>query len=262
MIPILFRIGPLEIPSYGVCLALGILLAWFFFNRQFKTAANKDELASLITYAVVAGFLGSRLNYILEHTEDIGSWSDLFHMIFSRSGLTVYGGLIAGVLFAIFYCRKHEIAVLPVLDAGAPAICIGYFFGRLGCQLSGDGDYGKPSTLPWAMAYPNGTVPTLERVHPAPVYEMILYAVIFCILLWYRRKKPAPGKVFSLFLILAGLERFGIEWIRLNRPVFLGLTEAQLVSVAVAIMGVILFLKLPSAVESPQSKRIRAGTAG
>src|SRR5262249_54299285 len=187
MIPILFRIGPLEIPSYGVCLALGILLAWLFFNRQFKTAANKDELASLITYAVVAGFLGSRLNYILEHAEDFVFWLDLFHLFFSRSGLTVYGGLVAGVLFAIFYCRKHEIAVLPVLDAGAPAICIGYFFGRLGCQLSGDGDYGKPSTLPWAMAYPNGTVPTLERVHPAPVYEMILYAVIFCILLWYRR---------------------------------------------------------------------------
>ena len=248
MIPILLKIGPLEIPSYGLCLATGILLGWIYFNRQFRTDPNREIISSLITYSVLAGFLGARVNYILEHTSDIASFADFFGMFFSRSGLTVYGGILAGIGFGYYYSRRHGLPTIQIMDAGAPGICIGYFFGRLGCHLSGDGDYGIPSNLPWAMGYPNGTVPTPPgvRVHPAPIYEMILYALIFAILVHLKRKQPAPGRIFALFLILAGIERFFIEFIRLNRPLLLGLTEAQIVSVVLVFLGV-WFLASPPA---------------
>lgn len=217
-------------------LATGILLAWIYFRKQFSQQENQDALASLITYAILAGLAGSRINYMLEHRDDIRSAGDFARMLFSRSGLTIYGGLIAGTLIAILYARKHRLPVRRILDAGAPAICIGYFFGRIGCQLAGDGDYGIPSTLPWAMAYPNGTVPTLERVHPTPIYEMILYSILFIILLAARKKLPA-GKTFALFLVLAGVERFLIEFLRTNSRILWGLTEAQIVSLVLVMIG-------------------------
>ena len=217
-------------------LATGILLAFAYFRRQFSPKENQDALASLITFAVLAGLAGARINYMLEHRDEIGGAADFFRMLFSRSGLTVYGGLALGTVAAILYARRHRLPVLRILDAGAPAICIAYFFGRLGCQLAGDGDYGIPSSLPWAMAYPDGTVPTLERVHPTPVYEMILYSVLFLVLLAARKKLP-EGKTFALFLVLAGVERFLIEFLRTNPRILWGLTEAQIVSVAVVIAG-------------------------
>ena len=241
MYPILFRIGPLEVPAFGVMLALGILLAWFYFRKQFPDD-NQEVLASLVTYAILAGLLGARLNYMMEHRTDIGSVGGFFSMLFSRSGLTVYGGLVAGALTGYWYARKHKLNVPRILDAGAQSICIGYFFGRLGCQLAGDGDYGTPSNLPWAMAYPNGTVPTLIRVHPTPLYEMLLYFFIFIILRAFR-KRLAPGKTFALFLILAGIERLLIEFIRTNQTVLWGLTEAQIVSVLLIVAGLAGILK-------------------
>lgn len=239
MLPILFRIGPVEIPAYGLCLATGILLGWFYFFRQFPNSSNKEVLGNLLLYSIFAGLLCSRLNYIAEHSDEIKSARDFVSMLFSRSGLTVYGGVLGGILTAYFYCRKHQLPVLPVLDAGAPAICIGYFFGRLGCQLAGDGDYGTPSNLPWAMSYPHGTVPTFQRVHPTPFYEMFAYAVIFVILLQLKKKEIPSGRLFFVFLILAGVERFAIEFIRLNPVLAIGLTEAQIVSLGLILLGVL-----------------------
>lgn len=237
MLPVLFKIGPIEIPSYGVCLATGILLGWLYFFRQFPKSQNKEVLGNLLLYSVFAGLLFSRLNYIAEHANEIHSAKDFFSMLISRSGLTVYGGLIGGIGTAILYARKHHLSAWKILDAGAPSVCIGYFFGRLGCQLAGDGDYGRPSNLPWAMAYPNGTVPTLQRVHPAPIYEMIAYAVIFMILVQLRKRALPEGLVFCIFLILAGVERFAVEFIRLNPVVAFGLTEAQIVSLVLMVIG-------------------------
>lgn len=245
MLPVLFRIGPLEIPAYGFMLAIGILLGWFYVMRQFPEGKNKEIIGNLLIYSVFAGLLCSRLNYILEHYSEINSFRDFLDMLISRSGLTVYGGVLGGILTAYLYSRKQNLPATRILDAGAPGICIGYFFGRFGCQLAGDGDYGTPSNLPWAMSYPHGTVPVFERVHPTPVYEMILYALIFLFLLQYRKRQSQPGRTFFFFLVLAGIERFGIEFLRLNPSVAFGLTEAQIVSVALVIAGVIGLAKLP-----------------
>lgn len=239
MIPVLFRIGPIEIPSYGVCLATGILLGWLYFFRQFGRSENKEVLGNLLLFSVFAGLFFSRLNYMAEHWKEIQTWKDFLFMLVSRSGLTVYGGIVGGIGTAYFYSRKHHLPVLKILDAGAPSICIGYFFGRLGCQLAGDGDYGTPSNLPWAMAYPHGTVPTLQRVHPTPFYEMAAYTVIFLILLQLKKRDLAPGRLFFIFLILAAIERFAIEFIRLNPVVAFGLTEAQIVSLILLLVGLL-----------------------
>jgi phosphatidylglycerol---prolipoprotein diacylglyceryl transferase len=239
MLPILFRIGPIEIPTYGLCLATGILLGWFYFFRQFPKSANKDVLGNLLLYSVFSGLLFSRLNYIAEHAGEINNAKDFFAMLISRSGLTVYGGILGGIATAYVYARKHHLPVMQIMDAGAPAVCIGYFFGRLGCQLAGDGDYGSPSNLPWAMAYPHGTVPTIQRVHPTPLYEMLAYAIIFAILVQLKKKELPAGRIFFVFLILAGIERFAIEFIRLNPVIAWGMTEAQIVSLALVVIGLL-----------------------
>ncbi len=236
MLPVLFRIGSLEIPSFGVMLSLGIFLAALYFIKQFSSR-ERETLMSLLTYSIFAGLIGARINYILEHLRDIQTFGQLLSAMFSRSGLTVYGGILIGTATAILYCKKHGLPIKKVLDAGAPAICIGYAIGRIGCQLAGDGDYGIPSSVPWAMAYPNGTAPVYVPVHPAPVYETILYVILFLALLKLKKRGLAEGKLFAVFLILAGLERFWIEFIRLNPVLFWRLTEAQIVSIVLICIG-------------------------
>jgi phosphatidylglycerol:prolipoprotein diacylglycerol transferase len=243
MYPVLIKIGNFEIPSFGVMLAVGILLAWIYFKRQFGSQVNQETIGALATYSILAGVAGARINYILEHASEIQSLSSFVSMLISRSGLTVYGGILAGTAFGAWYAKKHQLPVWKIMDSGALAICIGYFWGRLGCQLAGDGDYGTPSDLPWAMSYPRGTVPTFQRVHPTPIYDMILIAAIFAVLLAVKKHGPREGALFSLFLILAGTERFLIEFIRMNPPVLLGLTEAQIVSIALVLLGCFLIAR-------------------
>ncbi len=129
---------------------------------------------------------------------------------------------------------------LRLLDLAAPALAIGYAIGRVGCQLSGDGDYGEPWDGPWAMAYPDGTVPTDVPVHPTPIYETVTMGIV-AIVLWHLRNRFQPGVLFAVYLFLAGLERFLVEFVRRNEPVVAGLTEAQLLSLAMIIVGAFWF---------------------
>lgn len=247
MYPVLFKIGSIEIGSYGVMLALGILLAWWYFKRQFPSEINQERLSNLVIASIIAGLVGARINFMIEHAGEIQDLRDFFSMLFSRSGLTAYGGFLAGITAGYLYARKQGLPVLKVLDAGTFAMCIGYFFGRLGCQLAGDGDYGTPSNLPWAMAYPNGTVPTYERVHPVPVYEMILIALIFFILKRVQKHHAPDGSVFALFLMLFGLERFFMEFIRFNPKILWGITEVQFVSLGLMLTGAWMWIRIRKA---------------
>jgi phosphatidylglycerol---prolipoprotein diacylglyceryl transferase len=123
-----------------------------------------------------------------------------------------------------------------LLDTSAAPIAIGYAVGRIGCQVSGDGDYGIESDLPWAMAYPEGTVPTQDTVHPTPVYETLVMGLA-TLVLWHLRDRFAPGVLFGLYLVIAGVERFLVELIRRNDSVVSGLTLAQLFSLALLALG-------------------------
>ncbi len=120
----------------------------------------------------------------------------------------------------------------------ATALALGYAIGRIGCQVSGDGDYGIRSTLPWAMGYPHGTVPTPPgvRVQPTPIYETVAMCML-AYALWRLRDRVRPGVVFALYLVGSGLERFLVEFVRRNEVVFAGLTTPQLESLGLAVIG-------------------------
>jgi phosphatidylglycerol:prolipoprotein diacylglycerol transferase len=141
---------------------------------------------------------------------------------------------------------REKIPALVMFDACSPAAAVGYAIGRIGCQLSGDGDYGIPTTLPWGMSFPNGVVPTNDRVHPTPLYEFFIWMLIAYVL-WLLgnrvlKEKRSAGLVFSVYLILTGVARFLVEMIRLNPRSFFGMSNAQAASVASVLLGVVLFL--------------------
>ena len=138
----------------------------------------------------------------------------------------------------LLWARWRGFLGWELLDSAAAPIAIGYTVGRIGCQLSGDGDYGQPSDLPWAMSYPDGTVPTTDEVHPTPIYETLAMGVI-ALFLWHRRDRMAPGRLFALYLVLAGVERFLVEFLRRNEAVALGLTVAQWFSLAMVAWGAV-----------------------
>ncbi len=146
--------------------------------------------------------------------------------------------MIGGALGVVLWAWYRGFLGLVLLDLVAPALALGYAIGRCGCQLSGDGDYGKAWDGPWAMAYPDGTVPTDETVHPTPIYETLAMG-LGAWLLWQLRDRFRAGVLFALYLLYAGAERFLIEFLRRNEDTALGLTTAQLESLAMIAVGAI-----------------------
>jgi phosphatidylglycerol---prolipoprotein diacylglyceryl transferase len=183
---------------------------------------------------LVGGLVGSRLDFIIENYSDVKH--DLFGNLFSGSGLVWYGGVIGGAIGVFLWAWWRGFLTLALLDLAAPALAVGYAIGRCGCQLSGDGDYGKAWNGPWAMAYPDGTKPTDQTVHPTPVYETLTMGIV-ALVLWRLRDRFTNGTLFALYLLLAGTERFLVEFIRRNSDVAIGLTFAQLLSLAMMIAG-------------------------
>ncbi|HVA78572.1 MAG TPA: prolipoprotein diacylglyceryl transferase [Candidatus Binataceae bacterium] len=256
MIPVLFHIGPLTVYSYGLMMALGFLVAdWVVSTECRRRGISPDYASSLIVWAAVIGIASSRLLDIFNNFSSY--WADPKSMIFSGSGFVWYGGMIGGIIAVYFVSRRYGIPFLQTADMSAPALAIGQAIGRIGCLLSGDGDWGLPSTLPWAMAYPKAIVGwnsetvlklgpggTLVsgyfpgvRVHPTPIYEAILYTGVFLILWSLRKKGLTDGRLLYLYLILAGLSRFMVEFLRVNPRVFAGLSEAQVIAIGMMIVG-------------------------
>jgi phosphatidylglycerol:prolipoprotein diacylglycerol transferase len=184
--------------------------------------------------ALIGGVVGSRLYFIVENYDSVSD--DLVGNLFSGSGLVWYGGIIGGALAVLAWAWYRGFLGLALLDLAAPALALGYAIGRVGCQLSGDGDYGRAWDGPWAMSYPEGTVPTEEAVHPTPVYETLAMGLGAWIL-WQLRDRFRPGVLFALYLVYAGAERFLIEFLRRNEDAALGLTAAQLESIAIVAVG-------------------------
>jgi phosphatidylglycerol:prolipoprotein diacylglycerol transferase len=238
MYPHLFKIGPLQIHSFGAMVALAFLFALFLLNKELRRKGLDPELGSSITTAaMVGGLVGAKLYFVLFETPASMTWGETFKSIFSGSGLTFYGGFIVAAGAAIWVIRRRRMPILPVADALGIALSMGYAVGRIGCQLAGDGDYGVPTDLPWGMAYPDGVVPTLEKVHPTPVYETLMGLGI-CGILWTTRERILiPGLSFCLYLILTGLARFMVEFIRINSRVLWGLSDAQLISLVMMVVG-------------------------
>jgi phosphatidylglycerol:prolipoprotein diacylglycerol transferase len=287
MIPVLFKLGPLTVYSYGMMMAFGFLAADFVISSECKRRGlNPDFASSLVVWAAIAGIACSRLYSVIDNFSSY--MHDPWSIIFSGSGFVWYGGLIGGLLSSYFVARYFKINFWTAADMAGPALVIGQALGRIGCHLSGDGDWGMPTTLPWGVQYPNAivgwngnSVLKLDsqnhlvsafypgvHVHPTPIYEAILYMLIF-LFLWSRRKETkVPGQLFFLYMMLAGAARFMVEFLRVNPRVFMGLSEAQLIALAMMIIGTSLYLftarrgaiaEKPSAViPKPENQAVRA----
>jgi phosphatidylglycerol:prolipoprotein diacylglycerol transferase len=248
------HIGPLTLQTFGICFGLGFIAAGAVIHRRFGELGKPPDWAYEIAFAaLLGGLVGARAYFLIDNWDSVSD--DLLGNIFSGSGLTWYGGAIGGALAVIAWAAWRGILNLGLLDLASPALAIGYAIGRVGCQLSGDGDYGKPWDGPWAMAYPDGTVPTDEKVHPTPIYETLAMSAL-AIVLWTLRDRFRPGVLFAIYLFFAGLERFLIEFLRRNDDVALGLTEAQLLSLVMMAAGGIWFALKGSDRPGPDVKRI------
>jgi phosphatidylglycerol---prolipoprotein diacylglyceryl transferase len=303
VIPFL-HLGPLAIPTFGLMVACAMLVAFFVLRADLirrgliastdelpvksnsKTAAKHSANAEmLIAIPCLAGIIGAKLYHVLETPADF--FAHPLDELISPYGFAWFGGLLAGFAAFVWVGRRQKIPLLTVLDAGSPAAALGYGIGRIGCLLSGDGDYGIPTSLPWGMSFPNGLVPTTDRVHPTPIYEFVVACSIAWVL-WrlghlqilrsaferaslaakaagrtvrvpigdraFYRASPngvttlprwlRPGSVFAVYLVLTGLARFLVEFIRINPRSFFGMSNAQAGGLASIIAGVVLTLWL------------------
>src|SRR3954469_8818741 len=230
------HIGPLTLQTFGLMFALAFLAAGALIAKRLREIGKPVDWAYEIGFAaLIGGIVGSRIYFIVQNYSSVKS--DLIGNLFSGSGLVWYGGAIGGALAVLAWAWYRDFLRLTLLDLVAPALALGYAIGRCGCQLSGDGDYGKPWDGPWAMAYPDGTVPTTPTVHPTPIYETLAMG-IGAFILWQLRDRFRTGVLFAIYLVYAGTERFLVEFLRRNDSVALGLTAAQLESLAMAIAGI------------------------
>jgi phosphatidylglycerol:prolipoprotein diacylglycerol transferase len=238
------HIGPLTLGSYGLMVATGLICAFFILRADFARRGVSADAEAIIGITGLAGLAGSRLYHLLESPAEF--FADPWPQLFSTMGFAFVGAIIGGFVALVILAKRFRMPMLLMLDAASPAAAMGYGIGRIGCLISGDGDYGIPTSLPWGMSFPNGIVPTTDRVHPTPIYEFLVGILIFWIL-WRLGarglKTHAPnGIIFAAYLVLTGIARFLVEIIRINPRSFYGLTNAQAASVVSVLAGAALFV--------------------
>ena len=209
---------------------------WLFRRELDRAGLPKDAID-----AAFAGIFGGLLGAKLWWTAEFSDTAPLLTLLLSRGGLSWFGGFTLGLAAGLLVIRFKRLPLVPTLSAAAPALAIGHALGRLGCFLVGD-DYGKVSDLPWAVAFPEGLPPTLERVHPTQIYEAVALASIGSLLLTWRRHGRDDRLVLGAYFALAGATRFMIEFVRVNERVLGPLTVAHLASLAVTVTGVALMV--------------------
>jgi phosphatidylglycerol:prolipoprotein diacylglycerol transferase len=226
----------ISIKTFGVFFALNFVAWGALVNRRLREIGKPPDWAyEMVAAALIGGLVGARGYWLLQNHESFSLGN-----VLGGSGLIWYGGLAGGVVAVLLWGWRRGFLSLALVDMAGPGLALGYAIGRIGCQVSGDGDYGKAWNGPWAMGYPNGTVPTApgETVHPTPIYETLTMGLV-AYFLWRLRDRVRPGILFALYLVIAGVERFLIEFIRRNDDVALGLTAAQLWSLGQFVIGVV-----------------------
>ena len=247
----------LSIKTFGLFFALNFAAWGLLAARRLKEIGRPADWAyEMVTVALIGGLVGARGYYLLQN-HDALSLGD----VFGGSGLIWYGGLLGGVVAVLYWAWRKDFLSLDLLDLAGPCLALGYAVGRIGCQVSGDGDYGKDWGGPWAMGYPHGTVPTKpgETVHPTPIYETLTMGLL-AFFLWSLRDKVRPGVLFALYLVGSGLERFLVEFLRRNQDAALGLTAAQLESASLFIIGTVwiaVVLRRRGSILLPEDERRR-----
>lgn len=251
MFPELLRIGDFQITSFGVMVAVAFLVAFWVSGMEFERKGISRRLHEHIFLAsLLGGILGAKFLFLIENVplSDILSYPK--HYLLLRGGLTFYGGLFLALFASFVITKKYKESFWKVLDASAPALVIAYATGRIGCFLVGD-DYGIVSDLPWAMPFPKGSPPTLEAVHPTQLYETIVMLLVF-VVLWKIRKGERPvGWLAGIYLMLAGFERFLVEFIRntTESPIS-GLSVAQIMALFLILIGTLKYISVRKRSES------------
>ena len=247
MVPVLLKLGPITIYSFGAMMALAFLLAGYVVSIELRRSGNDPELAwSIVLWAAVGGIVGARLFYIFYDL--YGFLDHPVGFLLTGSGFVWYGGLIGGFVSVTVLIRHNRLSWLRTTDSIAPALALGQVIGRIGCQVSGDGDWGKPTSLPWGVSYPQAVIgwhqwasaaslPDDVRVHPAPVYETLAYSAIFLVLWQLRRRDLSAGAIFWAYLMSSSVARFLVECVRVEPVIGAGMTQAQWISIALFLLG-------------------------
>jgi len=266
------HIGPLTLGSYGLMVAIGLICGFFILRADFARRGVSADAEAIIGITGLSGLAGSRLYHLLETPKEF--FADPWPQLFSTMGFAFVGAIIGGFLALVILAKRFRMSVLLLLDAASPAAAMGYGIGRIGCMLSGDGDYGVATNLPWGMAFeplqPGSRIfgfiqidhgaldpsygrdvqglplDAIARVHPTPIYEF-LAAILIAWILWrlgarFLKTHAANGIIFAAYLVLTGIARFLVEIIRINPRSFYGLTNAQTASVVSVLAGVALFV--------------------
>ena len=226
MYPILFRFGSFEVTTFGVLVALGALAGLWIFRAELRRSRLSPEGADAALIGVLGGLACAKLIWAVEFRDD----APFLSLLFSRSGLSWFWGFLGGVGAGLWALRRRRIPLLP-------ALAVGHAIGRIGCFLVGD-DYGRPTDLPWGVAFPEGLPPTLVPVHQTQLYETGGLLLVAWALFMWRRRGVSDVIVFAGYLVLAGSLRFLIEFIRVNARVAGPFALAQLISSAIVVVRV------------------------
>lgn len=234
MFPTLFTIPGLglEISSFGAMLAIAFLVGSWIANLQIQEKGLDADASTLLIYVMLGGIVGSKLYFAVDVWFREGR--PFMELLFSRGGITWYGGLIGATVVGALGCRIHGVPIKTFADCTAVSAAVGQSLGRVGCFLVGD-DWGRPTDLPWGIAFPRGVEPTDVPVHPTMLYEVVWLMPVAGFLWWRRKKSPF---LFGEYLACNGLGRFFIETWRTNERVLFGLTEAQIIGISLMVLGV------------------------
>jgi len=254
--PILFHFGSFPISSFGVMMVIAFLLGNYLLRIDVVAEGYDAIIADDIIFrAAIGGILGAKFYYLIENiptgqaADNINGLINIIAGIFTLNGeriafgiqnfgagLVFLGGLVGGMAAVSWYIYRKNLNWFKIADLAAPFLVLGHGIGRIGCFLVGD-DYGIPTNLPWAIAFPNGLPPTNIAVHPTQLYEMSAYFIIFFYLRYRKRNQTFSGEIIFEYLFLGGLSRFMVEFIRTNTKYIFGLSGAQYLSILMMAIG-------------------------
>lgn len=255
------HIGSFSLGTFGLLLWLAAVCATWILHRNFVRNGIDADALNVVALAVVAGIIGAKSWHELQnpsmiapglHAETLRAGGNVFlgFLHWFQAGFAWFGGLIAAIIVLFWQgmaVRPNGLrggkAALRMLDLAAPAAAVGYGVGRIGCLTSGDGDYGKVTTLPWGVHMkPDALVPTDQLVQPTPMYEF-LFALVLGAWLWRRGSKSLPlGFLTGEYLLLSGIGRFFVEFERINPRLYWGMSNAQVAALASAVVGALIML--------------------
>ena len=257
MYPEVFKIGQIAIRSYGLMLAVSVLLGVYYVYKMSKRKGyDFDRLFSLAYILVFGGVIGARIAYVLFHIEEFrGRWLDTFNPFgtdqIGIAGLNLYGGILLAVLLAFLYMRWRKMPVLQTFDVFAPTVGLGLLFTRIGCFLNGC-CFGTPCELPWSVTFPQGSIPFYTfgntAIHPAQLYSSLYGLILFLFLHWRLKNKQFDGQVVGLLFMIEAVFRYAIEYVRYYENAmhihFLGMepTYNHLISIGLFLLGLGIYI--------------------